>query len=637
MQWKGEWLARGARSLLTGLAGVLLCGLYSAAPVQALDFTPHGTQPPLKTSLENSGSCQGCHRGFGAPHNALMPHSTWSGSMMANATRDPLFWAALDVANKDLPGVGDYCLRCHTPNGWLGGRVAKNGGAGQPANGAMGCQLQGDYNDDDGSGNDYSGIGCHFCHRVMPHGPQGPQSQPFAIGNGNIWVDDDSLCPAPNGQFYGGPCRRGPYTYVNFELEPPHGWQPSALHSSSEFCGTCHDVSTPDTDQGPLKTLVLENGTTTTRPFPIERTYSEWKRSLFADLIFRDGLQNAAVGVLPALAKGQTCQNCHMPNTDDPLAQACSMNPEGSRTGNLPTHRLVGANTWIPAMIKTLYAGASGFNRASDFDRTIAWARAMLQASAKVTATITAFTAPAPGAPGQVSVRVRTTNLSGHKLPTGYSEGRRMWLNLKVFNATNGLVAESGAFDATTGVLTEDSQIKIYEVLQGIWDPALPGTCRTEAAGKKVFHFVLNNCIAKDNRIPPLGFRPAAPGDANGDEVRPVNYSYPEVTPGELANYDDTVYSFVLPAGTPLPVRVEANLRHQIASKDYIEFLRDQAVAAPAVPAENTLCAGAPGRPFTVGPQSLSRGEFMHALWSDPAYGKSPPETAASATVVTGK
>ncbi len=629
------WLCDVAGALRAVVPALAVAVALVAAPAQALDLTPHGTQPLLQTPLESTNNCVGCHRGYNATQSQFLPHSTWGGSMMANATRDPLFWAALDVANKDYPGAGDFCLRCHTPMGWLGGRVLKKGdGTNQPANGASGCQLTGDYDDDDGYDNDYGGVTCHYCHRMMP---SGPQNQPFAIGNANAWIDDAATCVTSTGYEYGGACRRGPYHYANDGREPPHGWVASPLHSSSALCGSCHDVSTPDTDQGPLKTLVLENGTATTRPFPIERTYSEWQRSLHADLIFRDGLQAAPSGQ-PALAKAQQCQNCHMPNSTDPLAQACTLNEEGSRTGDLRTHTFVGANTWIPAVIKTLYGSEGGFNRPADYDRAVAWARAMLQTSASLSTTVTAFTAPTAGSAGNVTFRVRATNLSGHKLPTGYGEGRRMWLNVKLFNAGNALVAESGAYDPATGVLTEDGQIKIYEVLQGIWDPTPPGACRTESGGQKHFHFVLNNCVAKDNRIPPLGFHPRTAEDPNGDEVRPVGYAYPETAPGSgtLVNYDDTVYSFVLPAGMPLPLRIEANLRHQIASKEYVEFLRDQAVGAPAIPAENTLCAGGPGRPFTVGPQSQSRGEFLYGLWNDPAHGKSPPETAATSTVLAG-
>ena len=46
------------------------------------------------------------------------------------------------------------------------------------------------------------------------------------------------------------------------------------------------------------------------------------------------------------------------------------------------------------------------------------------------------------------------------------------------------------------------------------------------------FPSVLNNCVAKDNRIPPRGFRPATSGDPNGEDLRPVGYSYPETSPG---------------------------------------------------------------------------------------------------------
>jgi len=381
---------------------------------------------------------------------------------------------------------------------------------------------------------------------------------------------------------------------------------------------------------------VLEGGVPTKRPMPIERTYTEWNRSLFADVIYRDGLGEGASGT-PALAREQHCQDCHMRVSEDPTAKACNQNPNGSRAGNLPVHEFVGANAWVPQIIKAEYGGPDGFDREADFDRTVASARAMLASTATVQSTITAYTAPTAGTAGSISVRVKVTNLSGHKLPTGYAEGRRMWLNVKASSATNAVVAESAAYDTATAELTMDAQAKVYETLQGIWTPGSPGECVIEVAGKKQFHFVLNNCIRKDNRIPPLGFRPKTATDPNGDEVRPVAYSYPETSPGSgvLVNYDTTDYTFALPAGTARPIRIDARLNFQVSSKDYIEFLRDQAIAAPAVPAENLLCSGAPYRPFDVGPQSQSRGEYMFGLWSNPAYGKSPPETAGNLSTVS--
>ncbi|MCC6441412.1 MAG: hypothetical protein IT476_12415, partial [Rhodanobacteraceae bacterium] len=69
---------------------MLACLVLSNA-AWAIDFTPHGTQPGLQFSLLNSDSCGGCHGGFVGNDPNFRPHSTWSVSMMANATRDPLF------------------------------------------------------------------------------------------------------------------------------------------------------------------------------------------------------------------------------------------------------------------------------------------------------------------------------------------------------------------------------------------------------------------------------------------------------------------------------------------------------------------------------------------------------------------
>jgi hypothetical protein len=198
-------------------------------------------------------------------------------------------------------------------------------------------------------------------------------------------------------------------------------------------------------------------------------------------------------------------------------------------------------------------------------------------------------------------------------------------------SAENVLIGESGAYDSATATLAEDAQARVYEVLQGIWN-ASTQSCEVESAGVKKFHFVLNNCVAKDNRIPPLGFRLTAPEDPAGYEVRPVAAAYAETSPGSgvLVNFDKATYTFAIPAGTIGPVNAGATLYHQVSSRDYIEFLRDEAVEN-SIPAENDLCLAGPGRPFTVGPQNRSRGEYMHELWSNPLHGKSPPEPVATA------
>ena len=581
------------------------------------DFTPQGTQPGLNYLLLSSDGCSACH---GASESipasaAFRPHPGWAGSMMANAARDPLFWAALDVANKDVPGAGDYCLRCHTSQGWYGGHVVKQG-FGLPDNdvtqGAAGCLLQGSYDAPDDY-SDFSGLGCHFCHRNMA---QGPASQPLP-GNGAAWLDDGDC----NGQ--GEPCRHGPYNYTS-GAQPPHAWKYSSFHTESAMCGQCHDVTSPDTGSGALRTLKLADGTDTGVPFPIERTYSEWQRSTYS-----------AIG-------GKTCQSCHMPTSEDPQATACTLGGYPNRTGNLPVHAFAGGNTWIPGVIKGEFSDTStipgswqGIGRQASFDQTIEWARQMLLSAADVETDVSSYAAPRAASPGAIALRVKVTNKSGHKLPSGYGEGRRMWLNVQVRDANGALVAESAAYDGATGVLQADAQARVYEVLQGIWNHNGGGACDVESAsGKPMFHFVVNDCVAKDNRIPPLGFKPATADDPQGYEVRPVGASYAETAPGsgELVNYDTVGYRFALPAGAVAPFTATARLYYQTSSKEYIEFLRDEA-QANGTQGENLMCAGGPARPFVVGPQSRTRGQYVHDLWNNapndpdqPGYGKSPPE-----------
>lgn len=639
MRW-GTILILAAGWAVVSLAAIAASGTpRGSAPF--VDFTPHGTQPGLTYGLEGSQNCMGCHGG--GPQDNHYPANGWSGSMMANATRDPLFWAALDVANADgaangAEGIGEWCLRCHTPKGWYEGRVRKTVAIpsghtplpGEVVDGFQGCLLEGTPESMDSGDSDFGGVGCHACHRVAEQGPSG---EALMTGNADIWLDDADC----NGQPGAGPCRAGPYSYPHVVPEwggatyfgPPHVWKKSELHSDSAMCGSCHDVTSPTLDSGPFRTLILADGSKTGHDtglaYPIERTYSEWQHSDFAATLFRDGMEpdgDAIPGKV--VARTEHCQHCHMRQAKPPEwapeteLLACSSGPP--RNGNLPTHEFVGGNAWIPQILKGEYPF---LYRDEAFDRTSAWATQMLaERTAKVETRATR-------SGGNLSVQVKVTNLAGHKLPTGYGEGRRMWLDVDVRDANGVSIWRNGAFDPATGDLSIDAQTKVYEVKQGLWDDST-GTCRTQdAKGREIFHFVLNNCVAKDNRIPPLGFT-----GASDPELASYAYSYPETSPGSgiSVNHDTTAYVVPLPGAVAWPVTVDARLKYQIASKDYIQFLRDQAVER-GFQAENDLCADGPGRPYTVGPQDKTRGQYMYDLWANPAYGRSPPLDAGQHAV----
>jgi PKD repeat protein len=105
------------------------------------------------------------------------------------------------------------------------------------------------------------------------------------------------------------------------------------------------------------------------------------------------------------------------------------------------------------------------------------------------------------------------------------------------------------------------------------------------------FHFVLNNQVYSDNRIPPRGFTNEAFEQIQSPVV---GYSYPD-----NQYWDDTEYH--LPAET---ARVEVTLNYQTTSKEYIEFLRDANVTNDS-------------------------GQVLYDLWN--TTGKSAPVAMASA------
>ncbi len=578
---RSRWLTAGPTITIAALAQIAIVAVLFAAP----PFTPNATQPTINFALNhayaNPGNCQSCHGGYDAT-NDVEPFDLWSGTMMGNSNRDPIFWAALDVANNDVPGSGEFCLRCHAPKAWLEGRASAGDDMGTPTVGdADGCSLQGNIDEGMvGVANDFEGVTCALCHRMMENDSPPPGESNFYIENAEYWIDDED-CGAPGS----GPCRRGPYDYGGADPQPPHEWAFSTYHQGSEMCATCHNVTNP------LLNLIDENGNDTGILYPVERTYTEWTQSDY-------GSQSSGSFL--------TCQNCHMPDSTEDPVYACVFQTT-NRTGDLPQHHFVGGNTWIPGILENQY-GAT-IDNGTAFADTTARAQAMLESAALIS--VMAPTEIEPEGTLEVDVRV-TNSLTGHKLPTGYTEGRRMWIHLEVVDALDTVVFESGAYDPVTAVLTKDSQVKIYETIRGTWNPT-DDECVHTVNDVEQFHFVLANCILSDNRIPPLGFT-----GGTDIETQPVAYTYPETSPGSgvLVNYDDTTYTVPIPPGAATPLTVNATLRYQTSSKEYIEFLRDEAINNnfddDCTPRSSSFTW-----PGALGVGDRSRGEYLYWLWDN--------------------
>jgi hypothetical protein len=225
-------------------------------------------------------------------------------------------------------------------------------------------------------------------------------------------------------------------------------------------------------------------------------------------------------------------------------------------TGCLSTHTLMGSNTWLPELLQMPEWRLNSVSDAAYLNTNLQITRAFLQTAADLEVSF------GVQGPSTRAVEVRITNLTGHKLPTGYPEGRRMWIHLRAYDSSGSLVYESGKYDPATGTLVNSPEPKVYEARLGMSTElssllGLP----TEPDGSSFF-FVLNNMVVKDNRIPPRGYDSQA---FDEDGLRPV---MPQPYPtGQY--WDTSVYNVPRDA-----VRVSAALYYQVASREYIEFLK---------------------------------------------------------------
>jgi hypothetical protein len=507
-------------------------------------FFPGSQIGDLTTPIEPAdGQCFFCHARYNEGSDYPVEEEmwmAWSGSMMGQAGRDPVFWAALDVANADAGGAGEWCLRCHTPKAWLEGRATPGDGSG--------LEPQ-----------DFGGIECAVCHRMVD--PWFSAENP-PVDAAILAAIIPPLAHPGNGALILDPLdrRRGPFDILtNLGFDPHIGFADETLyspyHKEALLCGSCHDITNPvfswDAERGEYWPNELDTPTPDiTEGFPIERTFSEWANSDY----------NSAEGVYAPQFGGNrthvsTCQDCHMRAITGKGAT------QGQIRDTLALHDLTGANTWVPQLLPLHPVFGADFNddypndlRRQALNAGVERARYMLQNAATVTADYQ-----------DNLLTVTITNESGHKLPTGYVEGRRMWLQIEGYNASGELIYTSGAWDGATGILQEDADLHLYESKQGLtpdWAAALG-----LPAGPS-FHFALNNVIVSDNRIPPRGYSFEA---FNAVQAAPVTDSQPDPDRYADGQHWDTA-TYTLPADVVAGI---VRLVYQVAGKEYIDFLRD--------------------------------------------------------------
>jgi hypothetical protein len=289
-------------------------------------------------------------------------YQQWSGSMHAYASEDPVFVAMNRRGQRETNGaLGAFCVKCHAP---MAVELGLTTGADfDPA--AMPPEAR--------------GITCYFCHNV--------KAVTATHNNGIVLANDQTM-------------RGGVRDPIS---TPAHRSSFDPLMDSdtnqSEMCGSCHDVVTP-------------------RGVELERTFQEWKTTIFAlsDPIFH-----------------LSCGGCHMRSSNGVIADAPGLAVK-SRDAGFHEHMWPGIDQALTPFPE-IEAQAAAIKR--DLDPAIA------------------IIGPAPFAsnvqpggicldpPGRLTVRVDSFG-TGHMWPSGAAQDRRAWLEVIARDADGNAVLTSG-------------------------------------------------------------------------------------------------------------------------------------------------------------------------------------------------
>lgn len=380
-------------------------------PANMVPDTPISLPGDLNTNqLDQPAICGACH-------NEIF--SQWKGGVHANAFKDPIFQKATKLFLSEAQSAGELeearsCVRCHTPFGHLTKTIETT-----------------EANYDNTNLDTRADIFCDFCHSVK--GSSG-------IGNGPFAVDAGDETEAKKVKW--GPRDDAVSSY--------HQTAFSDLHTKSEMCGMCHDV------------------THTVNGVPLERTYTEW----------REGPYNTGDPETTVY-----CQDCHMRQMPGVPATGSTERPDnpgvsapgGKERDHVYTHYIVGGNAVLP----TLFEGGED-NAQLAIDRL------------QNCATLEIIAPDIPTIWQNATIQIKVNNVgAGHYLPTGLSEIREMWLEIVVKDAFGRTLLQSGQVDDEGNL---DLNARLFNIKLADKD------------GNPTANVTKADHVLSDHRIPPKGY-----------------------------------------------------------------------------------------------------------------------------------
>ncbi|NOQ64853.1 MAG: hypothetical protein GQ582_10110 [Methyloprofundus sp.] len=416
--------------------------------------------------FSGSGICAQCHEdisdGQGKDVSIV---SAWSTTMMANATRDPFWQAKLRSELNRTPSqkttIRNTCTRCHAP---MANEEARK--QGHPVNAVFDEGILNKQNPYHNLA--MNGVSCTLCHQISPNEPFGSE----AGFSGNFVIDS---FPSSRERLIYGPFKnvltRPMQNFASFT--PVY----SEHIKSSELCASCHDLTTPYTDEeGTVLSSSVED------EFPEQMPYSEWLNSDYAST--------------------HSCQQCHMQRASGVVIAS---QPPSLRTqrDDFAQHSFLGANRLMLSILQD-YRETLGVTP-KDFSSSILNAEKLLKSAAKLEISHPILN------DNRLNFSLDIDNLVGHKLPSGYPS-RRVIVHVTVRDGKGKTVFETGKVNADGSVEELDSDLDRtqfephYQSISSAKQVQVYEAVMQDYQENITYTLLRAKSYLKDNRLLPNGF-----------------------------------------------------------------------------------------------------------------------------------
>ena len=425
-----------ATRVLVALLVIGICGAVSAhkgivedragldhEPTKERPFPPSYISTDSGRTLrpedfESPEVCAGCHP---------VQYEGWRGSMHSLSFVDPVFRAEWAKAEKAMDGkMLYYCGGCHAPIGTLTQSLSFD-------------EQTGEFS----ASNEISkrGVSCDVCHQMTD--TNFLKTHTMEHGNASF-----NISP--------GRTKYGP---LKDAASPYHDTQYSELHTRADLCANCHNIFHP------------VNG------MPVERTYDEWKSSVYAqhDIVCQDCHMNpveVAVRIASELKRPEELED-----GVEQLKGKAGTVAKGERKV-VHNHEFVGGNAVITAVLEP-------------DNKTARRHAAIAEQRLSNAAVLGLELVRRDNGLLELSVDVRNV-AAGHNLPTSLTEVRQMWLEVVVEDGSGNVLLSSGQLDEH-GALDEGA-VKFHKV--AVTEEGVPTHNPWE-----MNHFV------EDTTIPPKGHK----------------------------------------------------------------------------------------------------------------------------------